>query len=282
MTVNRKGMDDMSASQNIPKWIYLTVLFVISLNNSMASSSSYYPSSFKKNFKQLNDQALKSTLRKVLTSAHLKRAGKRDILLKKCDHKQKGHCYRHKVVSYRNARQILFKKLHLAQDEHGTYVKDLYCGKEFSKGNKDFFKSTLSCEHTWPRSKFNKKESWAAQESDLHHLFPVDARANSIRSNYDFGEGGKAVSNCSLSRVGKRTFEPPEEHKGNVARALFYFSVRYNAPINSKQERILRIWHEEDPVDVEEQDRNQKIYQIQRIRNPFIDFPNMTERISNF
>ena len=206
----------------------------------------------------------------------------RDVLVNNCEARKKGTCYRQKVVSYRSARKILFRKLHLERDEEGDYIRDLYCGKDFPEGRRFNPNNFLSCEHTWPRSKFNKNESRAAQEADLHHLFPVDSRANSIRSNHDFGEGGKALSNCSLSRVGKKTFEPPEEHKGNVARALFYFSIRYNIPINSRQERILKVWHWEDTVDSGERERNQKIYQIQKVRNPFIDFPEMVDRIANF
>ena len=251
-------------------------------NAPVFSASSYYPTSFENDFPTMQDKSLKSAIRKVLVSSHWKRNGKADVLVKNCKNKRAGSCYRYKVLSYKQARKILFKQLHNEKKGRKHYVRDLYCGKKFPKKGRRVSNGHLSCEHTWPRSKFNKKQSWSAQESDLHHLFPVDSRANSIRSNHDFGEGGEPLYGCSLSRRGDRLFEPPSEHKGNVARALFYFSVRYKAPINSKQERILKIWHQEDPVDEQERDRNQKIYKVQRTRNPFIDFPEMVGQISDF
>ena len=274
-------MDGKVASSSFLKRI-LTTSVLLSLSWPIFAIPSYYPSSFKNDFEDIRDDSLKSAIRKILVSRHWKRAGERDVLVENCDGKEKGACYRHKIVSYRSARKILFRKLHQRRNGKGTYVRDLYCGKNFSKNAPFRANNFLSCEHTWPRSKFNKSKSWVAQESDLHHLFPVDSRANSIRSNYDFGEGGESISDCGLSRVGKKTFEPPEDHKGNVARALFYFSIRYDAPINSRQERILRSWHWKDKVDDEERARNQKIYQIQKVRNPFIDFPDMVGQISDF
>ena len=35
-------------------------------------------------------------------------------------------------------------------------------------------------------------------------------------------------------------FEPPAEHKGNVARAIFYFSVRYKMKVTPTQEAFLK------------------------------------------
>ena len=263
-------------------WVFLTILLLFLLNPVAISAPAYYPLSFKNTFEQLKDRSLKAAIKKVLVSNHWQREGKPDVLVESCENRKKKSCYRQRVLSYRYARKILFQQLHLQRDEQGDYITDRYCGKDVNiKRSKTFYKK-ISCEHTWPRSKFNRKESQSAQNSDLHHLYPVDARVNGIRSNRDFGEGGDAIDNCNLSRLGSDTFEPPEEHKGNVARALFYFSIRYNAPINKDQEHILKIWHGEDPVDNEERVRNQKIYQIQRIRNPFIDFPQMVERISNF
>ena len=270
------------ASLRFLKGIFLLALILLSLQEAAASIPSYYPQSFVDSFENLNDKTLKSAIRKVLVAHHWKKSGQRDVLVRSCKSKGGGSCYSQKILSYRNAREILFKEIHLERDGSGSYVKDLYCGKDFFKGKRGSFKRNLSCEHTWPRSKFSKRASWAAQESDLHHLFPVDSRANSVRGNSDFGEGGENLLGCNLSRKGKGFFEPPEEHKGNVARALFYFSVRYKMSINSKQEWVLKMWHQEDPVDEQERERNQRIYEIQKVRNPFVDLPELVGLISNF
>ena len=72
------------------------------------------------------------------------------------------------------------------------------------------------------------------------------------------------------------------EHKGNVARALFYFSVRYKMPINADEEEVLRRWHALDPVDADEIQRNEIVFETQRNRNPFIDMPELANYIKNF
>lgn len=93
---------------------------------------------------------------------------------------------------------------------------------------------------------------------------------------------------CPESRFGVGSagsddvFEPPVNHRGNVARALFYFSVRYELPISEDEEVVLRKWHKQDPVDEAEHARNQEIFEIQKTRNPFIDFPDLVDSIKNF
>ena len=77
-------------------------------------------------------------------------------------------------------------------------------------------------------------------------------------------------------------FEPPQRHKGNVARALFYFSVRYRLAISATQEAHLRAWHRKDPVDESEKNRNDLVQEIQGNRNPFIDFPHLVDSIDDF
>jgi deoxyribonuclease I len=42
---------------------------------------------------------------------------------------------------------------------------------------------------------------------------------------------------------------------------------------------LLIRWDQEFPVSLHEKHRNQAIYQIQGNRNPFIDFPDLTEYI---
>jgi endonuclease I len=154
----------------------------------------------------------------------------------------------------------------------------------------------INCEHTWPQSRFNPSLSKGMQKSDLHHLFPTDSKANGIRGNYPFAEvkGKIAYSSCDASLIGKprdpapdmtqraRFFQPPRSHRGNVARALFYFSVLYHLPISEPEESYLRRWNREDPVDADEARINSMIMDIQGNRNPFVDFPTLSEHISDF
>ena len=195
----------------------------------------------------------------------------------------------------------MYGELHLEDKPRGGYqVKTFYCGvdlkqSDFPKGNgpgpgRIPDGSITNTEHLWPQSKFNRRESEELQKSDLHILRPVLSWVNTNRSNHPFGEVRipykppcKGVNRGYLSK-GNTTvyFEPPNENKGNVARALFYFSVRYNIRIDAKQEEFLRLWHQEDPVDQWEIWRNDQVFEFQKTRNPFVDHPSLVEMIGDF
>ncbi|EQC43993.1 endonuclease I family protein [Bacteriovorax sp. Seq25_V] len=199
---------------------------------------------------------------------------------------------------YKRARQYLFGEIDLKRDSSGNYYfEDRYCdmryGQEVGIGkDKIPNPNILNCEHTWPQSKFNPKFSKNTQKNDLHHLFGVWSNANSSRSNLIFAEvDGRVVSDkCIISKRGTaknsteeiKAFEPPVNHRGNVARALFYFSTRYQLEISNAEEYYLRKWDKEDPVDEEEIARNEKIYKIQKNRNPYIDDPYLVDLVKDF
>lgn len=251
---------------------FLFVTFVIGLNLLLANQPSAWagPEVFDP-ADRLSDESLRDALQKTLRSHH------------------------RKVLDYREARIALFSRLHLKSDRNGLYVKDVYCQKEYYSTSTPGLKpgsvpdeKHLNCEHTWPQSKFSGSEK-GTMKSDLHHLFPSDSEMNSKRGNLRFGEvnGGGQELKCPQSELGRGPrgdwiFEPPMVHKGNVARALFYFAVRYDVEIDTDQEKALREWNRQDPVDRDEQDRNEQIERLQGNRNPFIDHPEWVDRISNF
>jgi endonuclease I len=182
-------------------------------------------------------------------------------------------------VSYKSAK----KKMFATVDHHNGKVCSVY-SKECLNTNRVPNHRVMNAEHTWPKSKGAKKKPAV---SDLHHLFPCNSKVNSIRSSYPFCEVRDVkwtnnMSTLGTDRSGTICFEPPKEHKGNVARAMLYFSVRYNMKIDSKQEAWFKKWHKEDPVDQAEIDRNKAISRIQRNSNPFIDQPELVDFISNF
>ena len=256
--------------------------------------STYYPAEFKSKMYNVKNDELKLEIFKVLDMKHV--GGKKeDILVSHCGQGQ-GRCYSQRVLGYTAARKVLFGKLHLEQTERGSfYVKDVYCRVQYDERvgvGEDRIPNhnELNCEHTWPQSKFSSRFPNEMQKSDIHHLYPTNSRANSTRGNYEFGEVSNEDSSlCDASSVGGEVrnggghyFEPPEEHKGNVARSLFYFSVRYQIQISERQERTLKQWHKADPVDMEEMERNDTIHYIQGNRNPFIDMPELVDSIDNF
>jgi len=198
-----------------------------------------------------------------------------------------------RVLSYEEARKELFGNLFLENLGNNKYeIKDVYCNIRIDQksgagpGNIPSQK-VINCEHTWPQSKFSKSFPAEMQKTDLHHLFPVDMKANSTRGNNPFAEvkGVPTHADCSDSQIGQsidgnlKSFEPPVEHRGNVARAMYYFSTRYKMPIDASQARFLKKWNNEDPVDQEEQKRNDKIMALQGNRNPFVDHPELIDQL---
>lgn len=202
----------------------------------------------------------------------------------------------HISFSYDNARKKMFNEIYLEKDLKGYYIEDVYCQDKYYpfQGQHPNGKlpdpNVFNTEHTWPQSKFSTRFNKETQKTDLHHLFPTFSRINSERGNLPFAEvnSGKELS-CDESHLGRPVsgengtyFEPPHEHKGNVARAMFYFSIRYQISIDPVQEHYLRLWHKEDPVDAEEKARHERIAQLQGNRNPFIDNPKYVDQISDF
>lgn len=275
-----------------------STLFLSIQTNADLSKYNYYPKDLqdKIDSKEVRDEKLKDELYKVLSFAHLPKENLHDTLVKNCSD-QENNCYAQlKGMNYRQARTHLFGKLHLTQSANEKYaVKDLYCnemiGSEHGVGPMQIPDHTkMNCEHTWPQSRFNRRENTKLQKTDLHHLYPVNSKANSSRGNHILAEvNGRTVSSmCKDSSRGRAigtsitAFEPPNSHKGNAARAIFYFSTRYRTQISDIEEGYLRRWHEMDPVDQEEKERNQGIYDIQRNRNPFIDNPDLVNAIQDF
>lgn len=218
----------------------------------------------------------------------------------------------HRAVGYDSARSFLFGDFYLKQTASGEYyLHDVYCQKDYMNSEFSSKKALgpgkipdntiLNCEHTWPKSRFGggrdpkRAAEYTSKVSDLHHLFPADSTLNAIRGNSQFGEVEVEEKElpCAGSKFGQtlqengelskdKVYEPPMEHRGNVARALFYFAVRYDMTISRTEERALRRWHQEDPVDANEMLRNDRVEEIQHNRNPFVDHPEFVEMIQDF
>lgn len=201
----------------------------------------------------------------------------------------------------------------------------------------------INREHVVPQSTFDSKPP---QYADRHHLYVVDGKANGYRSNYAFGEcsggtkgscsnsstvipseGTKTCSNHEFGKLGTSTFtevkisdkvyEPGDEYKGDIARAIMYMVVRYatadyckvksgsgtsanaypvtawsassncglmfsntldtNYGLSAYGKALLLKWHRNDPVSAREITRNEGVAAKQGNRNPFIDYPCLAE-----
>jgi endonuclease I len=171
----------------------------------------------------------------------------------------------------------------------------LYAGRSTPKTFRVNSSSSLDAwnrEHVWAKSHGFPAESQYAH-TDLHHLRPADVSINSTRGNKDFDNGGTPLSEAPLNKTDSDSFEPRAAVKGDVARMMFYMDVRYEggddsgtpdlsipniAPTGSSAPQmgklcVLLAWHLADPVDSFEQRRNNRIFELQKNRNPFIDNP---------
>ncbi|MGL4994424.1 MAG: endonuclease I family protein [Bacteroidales bacterium] len=189
-------------------------------------------------------------------------------------------------------------------------------GDDQDKGGGDSY--SYNREHSIPKSWFGKSsDDKTPIYSDLYCLYPSDSKANSERSNYPFGivttqQWTNGTSKRGTAQInGKSTivFEPGEDRKGDLARSYFYFATRYayggDGRSGSKPTAnfsswtnsagvlalntypfyqqwaldILLKWHREDPVSEMEIKRHTAIYNVQKNRNPYIDYPVLVEHI---
>lgn len=186
----------------------------------------------------------------------------------------------HTTLSYSEARHEFFSSI----DNYDGQVECLYTGTLITtSGIPDH--RIMNTEHTWPQS---RGAGSGPANSDIHHLFPTLSDANNRRSNNYFGNVVSGItwssngSRLGQDASGQTRFEPRDVSKGNVARAMFYFAVTYQYSIPAHEETVLRQWHVLDPVDERERERNDRIAAVQHSRNPFIDYPELVDRISDF
>lgn len=168
--------------------------------------------------------------------------------------------------------------------------------------------SGLNREHNMPKSWWSANPESTVAYSDLHNLYPSEVNVNTQKSNYPLGEvGTNYVYDNGVSKVGANTFpgyngtvfEPSDEYKGDFARDYMYMVTCYeDYSLNWRSlgtesmlyqntypvfkpyaVSLLMKWHRDDPVSQKELDRNEAVFNIQKNRNPFIDFPLLAEFI---
>jgi endonuclease I len=218
--------------------------------------------------------------------------------------------------------------LELADEDpaNAANVLDVYKNASYPKAGAG--NSNYDREHTWPNSYgFPNDGASNYPYSDCHGLMLADGGYNSSRGNKPYRAcpsgciekvtdvnggtgGGSGVypghSNWSSGIAGTAgSWETWDDRRGDVARAILYFDVRYeggvhgvtgaaepdlrvtddealiaasNTGVNESvaymgMRSVLVQWHIEDPVDARELARNDVVYSFQGNRNPFVDHP---------
>lgn len=198
------------------------------------------------------------------------------------------------------------------------YIHKLYADYNFDLDKADLFKNptdirvSFDKEHIWAQSLGNFGRKRGAG-SDFHALWPSDVRGNQhAHNNYNFAVPTQNIVNVNNDKgtyvgrygqnplyPGANVFEPLDEYKGDIARAMLYMPIRYFEYEDSEHPKLelvnispgtntasrtntgkagvlemLLEWHELDPVSPYEIKRNNLLYyNYQQNRNPFIDFP---------
>jgi deoxyribonuclease-1 len=124
------------------------------------------------------------------------------------------------------------------------------------------------------RKACKKDPVFKKMEADLYNLVPAIGEVNGDRSNFKFGmlEGEKrkyGACDMEIDFKAKRA-EPPANKRGNIARIYFYMRDTYQLRLSKQQTRLLEAWDKSDPIDIWERTRNEKIFQQQGNRNPYI------------
>lgn len=124
-----------------------------------------------------------------------------------------------------------------------------------------------------------RKPDYTAVANDLHNLYPIQRNVEVDRRGSLFAPLPDDREHECGYRVGFQSFDPPDHAKGNVARAMIYMHRQHGLPLVGNLEMYKR-WHQLDPVDDDERARNEAIGLIQGNRNPFIDNPELVEKLS--
>ncbi len=161
-------------------------------------------------------------------------------------------------------------------------VRCVYTGQMVDVGTTKPAGDFMNTEHTWPQS---LGAEIGQRRCDLHHLFPTMAEANTRRgsdplrpvtSGIDWQDGG---SKHGRDALGNLAFEPRDDHKGDVARALIYMQLRYAMDVVPEDEALYVDWHAADPPTASDVARSLKIKTRQGNANPFVVCPDAMARV---
>ncbi|WP_426490963.1 endonuclease [Hymenobacter sp. 102] len=210
------------------------------------------------------------------------------------------------VLSYNDARGRMYNYI----DNQNGRVVCVYSGytenvRLDSSSTSTGVVNRINCEHTVPQSWFDEA---VRMRSDIHHLFPTYDTWNSDRGSDPFAEipdaqtqkwmrGTSSQATIPTSNIDEYSedtnsqFEPREDHKGNLARAIFYFYTMHQGQKFDPGKDVITAaadlntlyqWHMADPVDARETERNRRTAKSQGNFNPYITYPDLVARAWGF
>ena len=144
-------------------------------------------------------------------------------------------------------------------------------------------------EHLWPASRLPNGRSDTKEGADLFNLRASYYRTNGSRGNKYYSENGDGGFYPIIDG------NTDSDQRGDSARAIFYMAFKYgniglevvenpkgNVGYDDHYYKMgilstLIEWNKADPVDEFEMRRNERIYEFQGNRNPFVDYPYLVD-----
>ncbi len=202
----------------------------------------------------------------------------------------------HRDYAYDDAKYIL---QYADEDpDNPDNMIQLYSNRSVSKSSWGSGGDASNREHVWAASHGGFRDV-NPMDGDAHNLHTADASVNLTRSNFDFDnvDGGLYLEEAdAYYSSSQQVFEPADRDKGVIARTLFYMAVRYEGtdgeidlevvnktatspqPEHGKLSTLLE-WNRLHPPTDFERRRNQRVFEYQGNRNPFIDNPEFADLI---
>lgn len=171
----------------------------------------------------------------------------------------------------------------------------LYCGYRFSAERMTTNSSPVTMGHVYSLPKImqylgcdsrlqcqqDSSNRFREMEEDLHNIYPVvwEIVPNLTDKQFAIIDGENwRFDDCDFERIQDR-LEPRDIARGNIARAMLYMQHRYGLPLEKEMLTMLLEWNRDDLPSKQENQRNDKIEELQGQRNPFIDDPLLADKI---
>ena len=113
---------------------------------------------------------------------------------------------------------------------------------------------------------------------DPHNLVPAVGQINKLRRDDRYAEleKGGTFGDCSIKDT-NQLFEPPDCKKGDVARIWLYMRDAYRVEIKETELNMFNEWSKADPVSPWEKEREERIFDLSKKRNPYVYFMEPSE-----
>jgi deoxyribonuclease-1 len=123
-------------------------------------------------------------------------------------------------------------------------------------------------------------EEFRSMEAELQNLVPEIGELNEDRSARPYGQiagESRDYGRCDFEvDFDANVVEPREEIRGDIARTYLYMLGVYGSvalPLDEEEVEQFWVWHEADPPDAWERERNLRIGELQGELNPLVSNP---------